>query len=287
MKTILIVDGNATAHRAKHTVGSMKYSGEYTGVIYGFFTQVLTMLKKYRPDIVAVAWDSRYSLRKKIFPDYKAKRLKAKHEKSAAEKAFDQACYEQFYEIQEEILPAIGLVNNFKKFGYEGDDIIASICQNNHGKKIIATSDNDMYQLLGDDISIYDLRNKKDFTAEAFIEAYSIPASQWAEVKMLSGCDSDEVPGITGVGVDTAIKHIKGLLKPGYKTYDKIMSKDGNNIKELNRRLVVLPLKGTPVIKLTADYLIDFNKMKSLFMDYGFRSLCTKDKFNEWRELLK
>lgn len=287
MKNILIIDGNATAHRAKHTVGNMKYGGEYTGVIYGFFTQVLTMLKKYRPDLIAFAWDSQSSLRKKIFPEYKAKRSKAKREKSAVEKAFDNASYEQFYAIQEEILPAIGIVNNFKIAGYEGDDIIASICQHNIGKKIIATSDNDMFQLLNNEIMIYDLRNKMDFTSADFTKVYRITPNQWAEVKILAGCNGDEVPGIAGVGTETAIKYLQGLLKPGYKTHAKILSKDSDSIKALNKQLVVLPFKGTPAIKLVAQHQLNFQKMKSLFMDYGFRSLCDREKFDEWRTLLK
>jgi DNA polymerase I len=287
MKKILIIDGNATAHRAKHTTGTMKYGGEYTGTIYGFFTQLFTMLKKYRPDLIAFAWDSKTSLRKKIYPEYKAKRAQAKKQKSADEIVFDQACYEQFYEIQEEILPAIGIVNNFKASGYEGDDIIASICKHNAGHKIIATSDNDMFQLLSDEVSIYDLRNKTDFTAKDFMQVYHISPAQWADVKILAGCDGDGVSGIQGVGIETAIKFIQGLLKPGYKTYTKIISDESAEIKAMNKRLVVLPFKGTPIIKLVPQYQLDLQKMKSLFMDYGFRSLCDKEKFDEWKILLK
>jgi DNA polymerase I len=280
---ILIVDGNATAHRAKHVTGEMKYSGEYTGVIYGFFTQLLTMLKKYKPDYIAFAWDSKTSIRKEIFPEYKAKRTKAKQEKTKAEQAFDKACYAQFYEIQEDILPAIGFKNNFRIKGFEGDDLIASICLNNVGKKIIATSDNDMFQLLNDEVTIYDLRNKKDFTAENFRDVYKITADKWAEVKALAGCDSDEVPGIQGVGIQTAIKYTQGLINHKYLTYKKIT--EDTHIRERNRKLVTLPLKGTPVIKLAKQDQYDFQKMKTIFMDYGFRSLCG-EKFNEWKTLL-
>lgn len=288
MNKILILDCAALCHRAKHTTGTMKWGGEYTGVIYGFFTQLFTILKKHKPSHIAFAWDSKSSIRKDIFPQYKMKRIKAKKEKSDAEQAFDQACYTQFYEIQEEILPAIGFINNFKFKGYEGDDIIASICLNNKGQKVIATSDNDMFQLLNKDVSIYDVRTKRDFTANDFQNMYQITADKWADVKILAGCDTDEVPGISGVGKDTAIKHVQGLLKPRYQAYQKIISSEGKLIQELNKKLVVLPLKGAPkiIVKETQQH-INFVKMKTIFMDYGFRSLCNKEKFSEWRDLLK
>lgn len=280
---ILIVDGNAVCHRAKYTTGEMKYSGEYTGVIYGFFTQLLTMMQKYHPDQIAFAWDSKYSLRKKIYPEYKMKRAKAREDKSNFENAFDDACYTQFYEIQEEILPSIGFKNNFKEFGFEGDDLIASICINNRGHKIIATSDNDMYQLLRDDVSIYDLKDKKTFTAAQFREIYQIPAEKWAEVKILAGCDSDEVPGIQGVGRSTAIKYVQGLINKKYLTYKKIT--EDTEIKDRNRKLVVLPMAGTPDIKIHFQDKYNLRQMKTIFMDYGFRSLCG-EKFHEWEKEL-
>lgn len=280
---ILICDSNAMCHRAKHTTGEMKFNENGTGCIYGFFTQLLTMLKKYKPDYIAFAWDSKTSLRKEMFPEYKAKRAKAKKDKAKAEQAFDKACYAQFYEIQEEILPAIGFKNNFRIKGFEGDDLIASICLNNVGKKIVATSDNDMFQLLNDDVIIYDIRKKQDFTAENFRDVYKITADNWAEVKALAGCDSDEVPGIQGVGIQTAIKYTQGLINHKYATYKKIT--EDTCVVERNRKLVTLPLKGTPVIKLVKQDQYDFQQMKTIFMDYGFRSLCG-EKFDEWRTLL-
>jgi DNA polymerase-1 len=285
---LLIVDGNALGHRAKHTTGTMKWSGEYTGVVYGFFTQLFNILKKYNPKQTCFAWDSSASLRKDIFPSYKEKRKLSKSLKSAEEKAFDRACYAQFYEIYEEIISAIGFTNNWKIKGYEGDDVIASIClSNKKATKVIATSDNDMFQLLtrDEEIGIYDIRNKAHIGKYEFYKIYGIEASQWKDVKCLAGCSGDEVPGIPGVAVPTAIKYLNGELKSSSKVFQRIESAEGKAIIERNRKLVVLPFAGTPKLKLEKDN-IDFTKMKSIFMDHGFGSLYSKDKFQEWKRLL-
>lgn len=281
---ILIIDGNGVAHRAKHTTGGMSFSGVPTGVIYGFFMQLHSMVVRYMPKQICFAWDSQSSHRKKIFPEYKMKRALAKKEKTPQEKKFDQDCFEQFYEIQEEILPTIGFENNFKIKGFEGDDLIASICIHNKGKKVIATSDNDMFQLISDDVSIHDLRAKKNFDEESFRSLYGIEPILWKDVKAIAGCDSDEVPGIKGVGKETAIKYIKGVLPDKHKVFQRIESEEGKQLIKRNRQLVELPFSGTPKIVLKKDK-INFNKMKSLFMDYGFYSLMGKDKFKELESL--
>jgi len=282
---ILICDGNAICHRSIHTTGELKYNGEFTGIKYGFFSQLYMILQKYKPENICFVWDSRSSKRKEIYPSYKEKRSQKKKEQTKEEKIFYGKCFEQFDELYEEILPKIRIKNNYKVKGLEGDDLVASIVLNNEGKKVIATSDNDMYQLLDNETVIYDIRKKKEFTKDDFFKEYEIDATEWVNIKCMAGCSSDEVEGIDRVGIDTAIKYLKKQLKEKSKIYQRIVSDKSIEICDRNIKLVKLPFEGTPKIKVEKNK-VNFNELKSVFLENGFYSFYEREKFNEWRKLL-
>lgn len=282
---ILIVDCCAVSHRSMHTTGELKYNGQYTGIKYGFFSQLYMILQKYKPENICFVWDSRSSKRKEIYPSYKEKRSLKKKEWAEEEKIFYGKCFEQFDELYEEVLPKIGIKNNYKVKGLEGDDLIASICFNNKGSKVIATSDNDMYQLLNDETVIYDIRKKKQFTKDDFKKEYTIDSREWVNIKCMAGCNSDEVEGIDRVGIDTAIKYLKKQLKEKSKIYQRIVSDKSIEIRDRNIKLVKLPFEGTPKIKVEKNN-VNFNELKSVFLENGFYSFYEREKFNEWRKLL-
>ena len=182
-------------------------------------------------------------------------------------------------------MPRIGIKNNYKVKGLEGDDLVASIVLNNEGKKVIATSDNDMYQLLNDETVIYDIRKKKEFTKDDFFKEYRIDADEWIQIKCMAGCDTDEIEGIKGIGIKTAIKYYKKQLKEKSKVFQRIQTEKSDEIRSRNKRLIKLPFEGTPKIKVVKNE-IKIGELKSIFIDYGFSSFYEREKFNEWRKLL-
>lgn len=65
-------------------------------------------------------------------------------------------------------------------------------------------------------------------------------------VKAMSGCDSDGVPGIPGVGEVTAVKFIRKELSKTSAIYKTIMSPESAEVVCRNRRLVELPYEAVP-----------------------------------------
>ena len=284
MKTLLL-DAHSICYRAKYSpLVGLRVGNQFTGIMYGFFRELHVLLKLFTPDRIVFTWDSKGSLRKKLFPTYKENRYT--RIQTAEEIAFDEACSKQFVMLRDEVIPRIGFNNNYKFEGYEADDLIASIVQNNLGDFVIASSDMDLYQLLSDRISMYLLSTKKRYTERHFIDEYEILPKQWVRVKSLAGCSSDNVGGIPHVGNKTACKFLTNRLNTESKAYHAIISNRGKSIARRNYDLVCLPFKGTPVIKLGTDAL-SISELKLVFLDYNFRSLLKPDVFNEIQRLLR
>uniref|UniRef100_A0A6M3LV35 Putative exonuclease n=1 Tax=viral metagenome TaxID=1070528 RepID=A0A6M3LV35_9ZZZZ len=275
---LIIVDCNYLGFVNKYALSEgLTYRGGRTEIVFGFFRQILEIAKRFETTHFAFCWDSKESLRKKIFPDYKANRHK--EDRSEEEKSSDIEVFKQFDEIRLIGLKLFGFENIFHKEGYEGDDLMASIVKMRQGINIVISTDNDLFQLL-DFCSLYNLSKKEMTTKKIFTCNYSIEPDQWVEVKALAGCKSDYVPGIPGVGEKTAIKYLKGELKSS-RTLEKIQSSD--SIIKRNRTLVSLPLEGLEVLPLrkakknwTVDQFISFCK------HYGFQSFLREKTKKEW-----
>jgi 5'-3' exonuclease len=220
-----------------------------------------------------------------MYPEYKAKRKAKKLLMTDEEKTYDNACHIQSEEIRTYILPDVGFVNNFMRIGYEGDDLIASIIVNNPEHEfIIVSSDADLYQLLSPTVSIYDLNKKQRYTENDLFQEHRTQSILWGEVKAIAGCTSDEVKGVSGVGIKTAIKYLNHELSFTSATYKKIASAEGDAIIKRNRELVKLPLKGTENIRLKKGKKIKLCSLQKYFTEYGLLSMV--DDLPKWKKLL-
>jgi len=284
MKTnrTIIVDCNYVGHASRYAVDSnlRTKGGIYTNVIFGFLQTIITLSQVYQTRRFAFVWDSKKSWRKELFPEYK----KSRHKDLTEQEKLDlQRAFQQFQIIRKRVLPTIGFQNNFLCTGYEGDDLVASIIQNDEFGKdfLLYASDHDLYQLLSPRVSM--IKKKELYTIDKFVAEFGINPSQWWMVKALAGCGSDEVPGIKGIGEITACKYLKNQLKETTAAYKKIVDGKEEATKR-NIPLVKLPFDGTPACKLVEDKF-DAEATKELFEYFEFDSFL--DEFDEWEELLK
>jgi DNA polymerase-1 len=292
--TKILIDGHSLAHRAKHTVGELTSETMHTGVIFGFFNQVLRLAKDYETHDIVFTWDSEKSHRIKIFPAYKESRRTLKENKTPEEIELDKATYKQIDLLHDEVLPLFGAVNNYKISGYEGDDLVASVVYANPDDDfIIATGDEDMYQLLCEGVSIrkqrVDHNGKKTYylyTAEMFEKEYGITPIQWIQVKAIAGCHSDEIPGVKGVGETTALKYLNCKLTPNLKGYQAIVCPEGQQIRARNLKLVTLPLKDCPEIHLKEQGSFSFDGFIQICQQFDFQYFLRKDELTKWKKIM-
>lgn len=255
---------------------------EYAYVMYGFFNSVLRLGLYFKTNRFVFGFDSRHSLRREMYKLYKNKPLPP--EKKAEKMAEKNVVHGILDSLRTGLLFQMGFRNLLYWDGYECDDLLAAITFSDVVEPmVIVTTDEDMYQCLRANVSIYNPRFDRIVTYDEIYNEKGIKPELWWRVKALAGCSSDNVKGIDGIGEVRAIKYLRGELEPGTKYYDSIMS--AKCIRERNVKLVKLPFKDTPVIPLVDDKF-----SKAGFMEvcdlYGFNTF-KNERLTEWKCFFK
>lgn len=214
-KKFAIIDGKSIFYRGYFAMPNLATKdGTPTGGVYGFAVLALEVIRKLRPDYVAVAWDKpKTNVRKRVqmYPEYKAGR-----------KPPPPDFYEQI-PVLHELLQAFGWPL-YELDDYEADDIMGALAVQAREKgleTLLITSDLDMLQLINGNVKVYALKtglsNIELYSPKSFEAKYGIAVDQFLDLKSLKGDSSDNIPGVPGIGEKGAIE----LLKQ-YQTLDGI-----------------------------------------------------------------
>jgi DNA polymerase-1 len=267
----LLLDGNYLCWRSYHVVGDLQHNGLPTGVVFGYFKTILDLQEQFVTSRVVHCFDHGRSKRYEVYPEYKASR-QSKRDLSKEEEQSHLRVRNQIIRLRRDYLPVIGCKNIFSCSGYEGDDILASICKGlpEDQEAVIIGSDHDLFQLLTDRISMYNPKEKKTITVDSFRKEWGVEPEDWARVMSISGCGSDGIKGIDGVGEKTAAKFLRGELKFSTKAYKEITSNP--QVMERNKSLVTLPFDGCPTFTLQDDKL-DREGWERICDELGMKSI--------------
>ncbi|HSX43160.1 MAG TPA: DNA polymerase I [Candidatus Saccharimonadales bacterium] len=214
-KKLAVIDGKSVFYRGYYAMPNLTTrDGVPTGGVFGFASMALEVIKRLRPDYVAVAWDKpKTNIRRRLelYPEYKAGRKPAPPD-----------FYEQI-PVLHELLQAFGWPL-YELDDYEADDILGTLAVQASDQGIetmLVTSDLDMLQLVNDHVKVYALKtgfsNIELYSPATFEAKYGISVHQFVDYKSLVGDSSDNIPGVAGVGPVAARK-----LLGEYKTLDGI-----------------------------------------------------------------
>lgn len=275
MTTYLLLDTNYLAWRAFHSTGGLSYKGEATGVIYGILRDIKRFQELFQTDRVVFCFDHGKNKRIEIDPAYKAGRREKYENATDEEKEALKGMREQIHKLKTEYLTDLGFTNVFYQEGYEADDMIAMvvrsfIIQKEKREAIIISADKDLYQLLGPQVLMWNPNTQQAYTETCLIEEYGVEARQWARVKAMAGCPTDNVAGLVGVGEKTACKFILNQLKPSSMAYGMVIANQAKIKKNL--RLVELPLLGTKERRPVRNEVTD-EAWQRVTEKLGFKSL--------------
>lgn len=211
---VLLVDGHHLAYRTFHALKGLTTSrGEPVQAVYGFAKSLLKALKE-DGDAVIVVFDAKApSFRHEAYEGYKAGRAPTPED------------FPRQLALIKELVDLLGLAR-LEVPGYEADDVLASLAKKaeKEGYEVrILTADKDLYQLLSDRIHV--LHPEGYLITPAWLwEKYGLRPDQWADYRALTGDESDNLPGVKGIGEKTARKLLEewGSLERLLKNLDRL-----------------------------------------------------------------
>ena len=280
MPTLALIDGNSIAYRAFYALPEdlATKSGQVTNAVFGFTRMLIRLLKDHHPEGVAVAWDvSRKTFRTEQYPEYKAQRAKAPDH------------FRSQLPLMNEVLDALQ-IHQVRMEGFEADDLIASMASDavaDGWEVLIVTGDRDAFQLVGGPVKVlYTRRGISDtIVADAtwVEERYGVTPAQYVEYAALRGDNSDNLPGVPGVGEKTAAKLIAehGGIEGVYAAIGDMTPKLRENLAAareqvfLNRELMDL-VDDLEFGYHTSDFAtteFDKSTVKDLFESLEFHSM--------------
>ena len=258
--------------------------GMDTSAIMGFTNSLLDVIKRERPDHLAVCFDKGGSqLRTELFTDYKANRDETPEPISLA------------VPYIQKILEAMHIPVVVKE-GYEADDIIGTLAKQAEKKGyqvFMVTPDKDFAQLVSENIFMY-----RPARMGNGIEIWGIPEvqkkfeierpEQVIDYLGMMGDAVDNIPGLPGVGDKTAKKFLKtyGSMEALLENAHEIKGKLGEKIQAhkeqgvLSKELATI-LLDVPVIFEAEDYALsepDQSKVSVLFEELEFRRMAENFK---------
>ncbi len=207
---VLVVDGLNTFIRAYAASPVLNGDGEHVGGISGFLMSVGHAIKAINPTRVVVVFDGKdgSARRRSIYPDYKANRkVKIRLNRAITVDKQDNQL-QQLVRLTEylDIMPVSTIVVD----GAEADDVVAYIANDyllhKDSQVFIMSSDKDFMQLVDNRTHVWSPTKKKMFYTDDVLETYGIPPSNFALYRALTGDDSDNIPGVNGVGDKTLIE---------------------------------------------------------------------------------
>ena len=287
---LMIIDGNSILNRAFYGLqGSnmlVSSSGLHTNAVYGFLTILNKFIDEEKPQYLCVAFDLKAPTFRHIeFGDYKAKR-----------KGMPPELAEQVPVIKE-VLDAMN-IKRLEMEGFEADDIIGSIslcAEKSDMEVIIITGDRDSLQLASDKTRIklpitrMGRTETEEYDSNRVIERYGVTPVQFIDVKGLMGDQSDNIPGVPGIGEKTALELIIRFksIEELYDNIDQIEKKGVKEKLQANRELAVIS-KRIAAIDRNMPYMCKMEDLKrseynndrlyELFKRLEFKSLI--EKFN-------
>lgn len=216
MKKIYLLDASGFIFRAYHAVAPLtRTDGVPVGAVYGFCSMLFKLMQRVGDEYLTAVFDAgRQTFRHDIYEDYKANRPPTPDDLIPQFALVREACQ------------AFG-VTSIESDGVEADDLIASYTKHavDAGLEVvIVSSDKDLMQLIDHTVSMWDPMKEKKIHFEEVVERFGVTPNFVVDALALAGDASDNVPGVSGIGLKTAADLINsfGALEDIYKNLDAI-----------------------------------------------------------------
>lgn len=282
-KRVFLVDAFALIFRGYYAFiknPQINSKGLDTSAIMGFMNSLLDVIKRERPDHLAVCFDKGGSVdRVEMFEAYKANRDETPEAIKIA------------VPYIQEILKAMH-IPIMVKAGFEADDVIGTLskqAEKEGYKTFMVTPDKDFAQLVSENIFMYKPRFGGGYDIWGVPEVQEkfgvTDPLQVIDFLGMMGDSADNIPGLPGVGEKTAKKFLaaygsmENLLANTHELKGKMKEKveAAKDLGLLSKKLATIMLD-VPVTFNAKDFELnqpDIEKVTALFSELEFRNLLT------------
>lgn len=295
VKKLILIDGNNLMFRSyyatAYTGNMMKNSkGVPTNALFGFVNMMNKIISEENPSYMAVAFDIGKNFRKEEYDFYKEGRIDTPEELKIQ------------MPIAREILDKMG-IKHFELAPYEADDIVGTIVKMTEADKdfasVIVSSDKDLLQLISDETEVKLLKQNGfiRYNHKAFVDDYGIEPIKMIDLKALMGDQSDNIPGVKGIGEKTALKLLQEYksLENLYDNIDNIKGKTKEKLVEdkemafISKKIATI-YKDVPLNIVLEDLKYEKNvtpELLDLFKDLEFFSFLKNMEIKKETKTLK
>lgn len=283
MNTLNIIDTFGFFFRSFYALPPLKNKDGFpTGLLVGFCNLLQMLYKDPSCNYVIFALEGRgENKRRETYEAYKQNRQTPPHELLMQ------------LPIAIEWIEKMGFLN-LSVDGYEADDVIASVSKIARSQNLavrIISHDKDLYQLINNNVYIFDPIGKKDIREEECFQKYGVYPKSFADYQSLVGDASDNVMGVKGIGAKSAQRLIGhfGSLDEIYRRENELESvatpriarlvRDGKEQAFLSKRLVTLRDDLPIDIKLGQCLMPESNPMLKIIDElrqYDLRNIISK-----------
>ena len=276
---IILIDGSSYLYRAFFACPPLtNANGEPTGAIFGVVNMIRSLMNQYNPTHVAVVFDAKGgSFRNEIYSEYKATRD----------------------EMPEDLQPQVEPIHTILKAmglpllcieGVEADDVIGTLARQAEKENLqvlISTGDKDIAQLVSDKVTLINTMNNTVLDPQGVMDKFGVPPGKIIDYLALRGDNSDNIPGVVGIGEKTAQALLTAFdsVQDIYDHLDDIENLSIRGAKSLKQKLIdnqkdaelsylLATIKTDVALDFTNEQLLvtdlDVNKLVELFAYYGF-----------------
>ena len=276
---IILIDGSSYLYRAFFACPPLTNAkGEPTGAIFGVINMIRSLMNQYNPTHIAVVFDAKGgSFRNEIYSEYKATRD----------------------EMPENLRPQVEPIHTILKAmglpllcvdGVEADDVIGTLARQAEKENLevlISTGDKDMAQLVSDKVTLINTMNNTVLDPQGIIDKFGVPPEKIIDYLALRGDNSDNIPGVAGIGEKTAqalltafdsvkdiYNHLDDIEKLSIRGAKSLKQKLIDNQKDAELSYLLATIKTDVALDFTNEQLLvtdlDVNKLVELFAYYGF-----------------
>ena len=244
---LVLIDGSSYIYRAFHALPPLTTTkGKPTGATRGFASMLRKLISTYPNVPMVMIFDAKGpNFRNDFYKEYKANRPPMPNE----------------LRVQIDDIKKLSNLFNFETIemgGVEADDVIATLAERlgKDNKILISSPDKDLTQLVSKSVIQHNSMTNDFFDISAVTEKFGVKPEKISQLLSLVGDKSDNIPGITKVGVKTASKWLNEYqsLDGIIENIEKIKGVVGENLRNeqnfLKRNHFLVSLKSDLEIDL-------------------------------------